>query len=89
MVRYVGLDVHKRFIEVCILDASGKPIYRGKVGCQREELIAFVKTKLKRTDCVALEATTNTWPLVGILRPGVKEVVVGNPLKRRPLPKPR
>jgi transposase len=83
MVRYVGLDVHKRFIEVCILDGSGKPIYRGQVGCQREELVAFVKTRLKRGDCVALEATTNTWPVVGILRPFVKEVVVGNPLKTK------
>ena len=30
MTRYVGLDVHKRFIEVCILDASGKVVFRGK-----------------------------------------------------------
>jgi transposase len=30
-----------------------------------------------------LEATTNTWPVVGILRPVVKEVVVGNPLKTK------
>ena len=30
MIRYIGLDVHKRFIEVCILDGSGKPIFRGQ-----------------------------------------------------------
>lgn len=81
MVRYIGLDVHKRFIEVCILDESGKPIFRGKTGCLREEIQKFAQAKLKRTDRVALEATTNTWPVVEILRPLVSQVVVGNPLK--------
>ena len=69
MVRYIGLDVHKRFIEVCILDESGKPVFRGKTGCLREEIQKFAQAKLKRTDQVALEATTNTWPVVEPLRP--------------------
>ena len=81
MVRYIGLDVHKRFIEVCILDASGKPVYRGKSSCLRQELQRFAKARFKRTDRVALEATTNTWPVVEILRPFVGEMVVGNSLK--------
>jgi hypothetical protein len=83
MIRYIGLDVHKRFIEVCILDDSGKPIFRGQTSCLREALIQFAKAKLKRTDRVALEATTNTWPVVEILRPMVAQIVVGNPLKIR------
>lgn len=83
MVRYIGLDVHKRFIEVCILDGSGKPAFRGKASCVREELIRFAKAKLKRTDQVALESTTNTWPVVEILRPFVARIVVGNPLKTK------
>ena len=44
-------------------------------------LIRFAKAKLKRTDQVALESTTNTWPVVEILRPFVAQIVVGNPLK--------
>jgi transposase len=83
MVRYIGLDVDKRFIEVCILDGSGKPAFRGKASCVREELIRFAKAKLKRTDQVALESTTNTWPVVEILRPFVARIVVGNPLKTK------
>ena len=83
MVRYIGLDVHKRFIEVCILDGSGKPVFRGKTGCQREELNRFAKAKFKRTDQVALESTTNTWPVVDVLRPFVAKIVVGNPLKTK------
>jgi len=83
MARYIGLDVHKLFIEVCILDASGRPVYRGKTGCQRDELLHFAKTKLKSSDRVALESTTSTWPVVVILRPFVAQVVVGNPLKTK------
>lgn len=83
MARYVGLDVHKRFIEVCILDAAGKTVFRGKASCLRDELVKFAKTNFKRTDRVALEPTTNTWPVADILRLFVAEVVVGNPLKTK------
>ena len=83
MVRFAGLDVHKRFIEVCIIDRSGKPSFRGKTGCTRDELVAFAKSKLKPTDQVALESTTNAWPVVEILRPFVARIVVGNPLKTK------
>jgi hypothetical protein len=49
----------------------------------RDELESFARTRLKKSDRVALEATTNTWSVVAILRPFVTEVVVGNPLKSR------
>ncbi len=83
MTRYVGMDVHKQFIEVCILDEAGKPLFRGRTSCRRDDLLAFAKAKLTSTDRVALEATTNTWPVVEILRPLVAQVVVGNPLKTK------
>jgi hypothetical protein len=80
MARYVGLDVHKHAIEVCTLDARGKVVDRGRVGCLRPELEAFARAHLKKTDRVALEATTNTWAVADVVRPFVAEVVVGNPL---------
>jgi transposase len=83
MSRYVGLDVHKQFIEVCILDATGRVVWRGRTGCLRDELDRFARTRLKKTDRVALEATTNTWSVVAVLRPHVGAVVVSNPLKTR------
>lgn len=83
MARYVGLDVHKRFIEVCILDAAGKTVFRGQASCLCDELTKFAKTHFKRTDRVALEATTNTWPVADILRPFVAAIVVSNPLKTK------
>lgn len=81
MARYVGL-VHKRFIEVCILDETGKVLFRGRVDCDRMALERFARQRLRASGRVALEATTNTWP-VDILRPFVAAVVVSNPLKTR------
>jgi transposase len=83
MSRFVGLDVHKQFVEACILDEAGRVAWRGRTGCLRDELESFARTKLKKTDQVALEATTNTWSVVATLRPHVSEVVVSNPLKTR------
>ena len=60
MIRFVGLDVHKHFIEVCIVDRRGRVLERGRVSCQCEELKHFAKRQLCKTDRVALEATTNT-----------------------------
>jgi transposase len=83
MVRYVGLDVHKRFVEACILDGKGKVVFRGRADCDREALAKFAKERLKPRDRVALEATTNTWPIVELLQSSVAAVVVSNPLKTK------
>jgi hypothetical protein len=50
MTRYIGMDVHKRFIEVCILDAAGKIVLRGQVPCERRQLESFCRVKLKKTE---------------------------------------
>jgi len=80
---FVGLDVHKHFVEVCVIDGKGKVLFRGRVHCGRDELLRFATKELHKTDCVVLEATTNTWPVVEILRPHVAQVVVGNPVKTK------
>ncbi|NNJ26340.1 IS110 family transposase [Alienimonas chondri] len=83
MIRYVGVDLHKHFIEVCVTDRKGKVLQRHRVECLRDELTAFARKILKKTDQVALEATTKTWSVVDLLRPHVKRVVVGNPVKTK------
>jgi len=80
MIRYVGLDVHKRIVEACVLDEAGKIVFRLRFGLSRETLAAFAKVRLLPTDRVVLEATTNTWAVVRILKPFVAAVVVSNPL---------
>ena len=83
MRRYVGLDLHKRSVAVCILDEQGQRLWRGKVDCGREALLAFARQRLTPEDHVAMEATTNTWAVLELLEPHVAEVVVGNPMKTK------
>jgi transposase len=80
-VRYVGLDVHKRVIEACFLDAQGRVLKRHRCDLDGIGLEQFAQRHLQPTDRLALEATTNTWAVVRALQPWVAEVAVGNPLK--------
>lgn len=66
MIRFVGLDVHKHFIEVCVNDRKGKALTRSRVDCRWDELEQFATKQRRKTDRVALEATTNTWPVEDI-----------------------
>jgi transposase len=80
-MRFIGLDLHKKLLVVCALDRRGKVLFRESIECRREVLEAFAKAKLRTTDRLAVEATTNTWAVAEILRPFVATVTVGNPLQ--------
>ncbi len=79
-VRYVGLDVHKRVIEACIVDPAGKVVHRERFALARRTLELFATKVLRPSDHVALEATTNCWAVTDALRPHVAKVVVSNPM---------
>jgi transposase len=79
-VRYVGLDVHKRVVEACLVDQAGKVVHRERFALNRHTLELFAKRVLRPSDHVALEATTNCWAVADALRPHVARVVVSNPL---------
>jgi transposase len=49
----------------------------------REALAQFAALHLAKEGRLAMEATTNTWAVAEILRPHVKEIVIGNPLRTR------
>ena len=80
IVRYVGLDVHKRVVQAVILDAAGAVVHRERFALNGRTLETFGTTVLRPGDQVALEATTNCWAVADILRPHVARVVVSNPL---------
>ena len=82
-LRYVGLDVHKRVVVACILDTRGHVLHRHRFPCTRAGLDRFAHHYLRPTDQVVLEATTNTWEVVNLLKPFVAEVVVSNPLRTK------
>lgn len=83
MLRFVGCDVHKRTAVFSILLEEGTPFATYTVPVTREALTAFAERQLNREDRLAMEATTNTWAVAGVLRPHVREIVVSNPLKVR------
>lgn len=83
MIRYVGLDVHKRVVQAVVIDRRGKIVLRLRFGCSRSELETFARQHLTAHDRIALEATTNTWAIVQVLAPFVHEVVVSNPLRTK------
>ena len=83
MIRFVGLDVHKKMVRACVLDPQGKVVLEEQVAATRLDLLRFARTRLRPTDQVALEATTNCWAIVRLLRPFVDSVVVSNPLQTR------
>lgn len=81
MIRFVGMDLHKRLLVACILDEQGQVVKRCKIDeVSHASLTRFCAEHLQAEDKVVLEVTTNTWPVERILRPFVKEVVVSNPL---------
>lgn len=83
MIRFVGLDVHKRVVQAVAIDKQGNVLFRERFGCSRGELETFAKHYLTKQDRVALEATTNTWGVVQVLEPFVSQIVVSNPLRTK------
>lgn len=78
--RFVGLDVHKRQITACCVDAAGRKLHTRTFELTRARLIHFAQHVLHPTDQVALEATTNCWAVARVLQEHVARVVVSNPL---------
>jgi transposase len=83
MIRYVGLDVHRKEAVVCILDAAGQRLFSGSVACTRAALEQFARERLTAEDQLALEATFNSWSVAEVLHPFVARVVVSNPMETK------
>ena len=86
MIRYVGLDVHKDVVQASFIDEQGRQLESHQLPCTKENLEAFARERRRATDYVALEATTNTWAVVALLRPHVGKITVRNPLRTRVIP---
>lgn len=79
-MRTIGLDVHRRFAEIAILE--GKEERRLRIATEPDALRGFART-LGPDDQVVLEATANTWPIADLLAEYAGQVVVSNPLRTR------
>jgi transposase len=75
--RAIGLDVHRDFCEVAIVE-GGELRSAGRIATTPEQLGLFAQS-LAPTDRVALEVTGSAWEIERILRPHVARVVVVSP----------
>jgi len=68
---FAAFDLHKKEVEPVILSDLGEVTHRERFPTTRDALLDFAKRQLTPTTHLALEATTNTWPVVELLRPYV------------------
>lgn len=81
-MRSIGLDVHKYFAEIAVLE-SGQGIRRPeRIPTTPAALRAFART-LSSADRVVLEASVNTWPIADLLSAHAGQVIVSNPMRTR------
>lgn len=81
MVRYVGIDLHKRLIVACFLDENGQVLQCARLEpVDKLSLKAFCEKHFEPEDQVAMEVTTNCWVVAEFFKPYVGRVVVSNPM---------
>jgi transposase len=81
MVRYIGMDVHREFAQLAVVE-NGLVRDEGRIGVTPEALRQWA-AGLRGDDQVALEATGNSDAIATLLMPVVGRVVVSNPSKTR------
>jgi transposase len=76
--RFIGLDIHKRYLVAVGVDADLNPV----LGPQRVEytrLGQWMTKTLRSEDALVIEMTTNTWQMYEDLLPHVQSVTVVHP----------
>ena len=78
-VHYIGFDIHKKTIAVCIKAADGQILEEENIEARREELDAWIQRH--PTPWIgAMEATLFTGWIYDILKPAARSLKVGHPL---------
>ena len=76
-MRDIGLDVHRDFCEVALVEA-GEVRSAGRIETTPEAVELFAQS-LGRDDPVVLEVTGNAWEVARIIEPHVAQVLVVSP----------
>jgi transposase len=77
---FYGLDVHKKFIQVCRIDEKGKERCDFRVDAHHDAIAEFAKS-LTDKDAVVLEATFHSWAIWALLQGHGARVVVANSMQ--------
>lgn len=75
---YIGLDVHKKWIEFCVKLADGDIVLRGKVRATRQDLEEWARS-LPGPWIGAMEATMFSGWIYDVLRPFAQDLKVAHP----------
>lgn len=79
-MKYYGLDIHKKFVQICCLSPDGKQRKDSQIQTSPEELEAFGGS-LNESDSVVMEVTFVTWPIYSILKKFKARVVVADSMR--------
>jgi transposase len=77
VVRFIGIDVHRDFCEVAVVE-DGRLRLAGQIESLPAELEVFAQS-LAADDVVAMEATANALAIARIVEPHVQRVVLADP----------
>lgn len=81
-MNYVGVDLHKKLITVCVMDENRKILDRGSFACcEVEKIVGFFKSLGEFQ--VVVEATAGYVWFVELMEPLAARVVLANPSKLR------
>lgn len=81
-MKYVGVDLHKKVITACVMDANRKIVREAKLYPNEPHRIVEFFEGLGEYQ-VVLEATSSYYWFVELLEPTAKELVLANPAKMR------
>ena len=81
-MNFIGVDLHKKIITVCVMDQNRAVLARKTLSCdQPDQIVTFFRQF--RPFKVVIEATANYLWLVDLLDPLAERVVLANPKKLR------
>jgi len=83
MQYYIGLDLHRKYSEVCVLDKEGEILMRKRLYHEDEQDVADFFEQFPKDTSVAMEATIG-WPWLSDFLEALKfDVHLAHPLKLR------
>src|SRR6056297_413472 len=82
---FIGLDVHKKFINGAVIDSPSEHAKRVFTIPTKKESITRFASSLSPSDSLALESTTHAFPIANLIRKNSNgaNVVVSNPMKTK------
>jgi transposase len=80
--QYIGIDLHKNYAMIAAVNGEQESLFN-PIRVEMAQLPGWVETHVNQEDEVILEANTNAWPVVDLLRQQTEQVRVANTYKTK------